>query len=186
MTWLVLEALQKQFAHVWDIADEYVAKWTLPRNISAKAEGMLGQSRAKACKEAETFKCTASEGWANANVEAAQAIQAFLQLDKLVACCQRARTQGVVSPGQMRQHASDFLEAVHAAQWQDRMHSKFHWLLRFGSHLAKWGFMVQCYTHERKTSHNQEIRRGHPEDFCLRAGSSPRSSGTRTLLLGKS
>ena len=50
----------------------------------------------------------------------------------------------------MRKHVSDFLEAVHAAQWQDRMHSKFHWLLHFGSHLEKWGFMVQCYTHERK------------------------------------
>ncbi|CAE7513380.1 unnamed protein product [Symbiodinium sp. CCMP2592] len=165
VTWLVLEALQKQFPNLWEIADEYVAKWTLPRNISAKAEGMLGQSRAKACKEAETFKCTASEGLtlspilacffrqlarANANVEAVQAIQCFLQLDKLVACCQRARSEGAVSPGQMRKHVSDFLQAVHAAEWQDRMHSKFHWLLHFGSHLEKWGFMVQCYTHERK------------------------------------
>ena len=64
-----------------------------------------------------TFKCTASEGLtlspilacffrqlvrANANVEAVQAIQAFVHLDKLVACCQRARTEGPVSPGQMR------------------------------------------------------------------------------------
>ena len=37
----------------------------------------------------------------------------------------------------------------------------------------------------KKTSHNQEIRRGHPEDFCLRAGSSPRSSGQELYCLAR-
>ena len=165
VTWLLLSALQKQFPNVWQIADEYVARWTPPACIEAKARGLLEEARAKACREAEAFKCTASEGLtlsplltaflfqllrAHPDVEAKAEMECFLELDKLLTCCQRARTENAVSPDHMRDCVHAFLSAVHSAHWQGSMHAKFHWLLHFPGHLAKWGFMVQCFTHERK------------------------------------
>ena len=165
VVWLLLSTLQRQFPNIWEIANRYVEKWTLPAVTKHTARGLLDEGRAKVCRENEAFKCTASEGLtlspllaaflrqlvrAQSDVEAISEVRCFLQLDKLVACCQRARAEDAVAPAEMRTRVRGFLTCVIAANWQSSMHAKFHWLLHFAGHLAKWRFMVQCFTHERK------------------------------------
>ena len=55
-----------------------------------------------------------------------------------------------VQPQTLREAVECFYASIKAAGWQERAHSKFHWLVHFPKHLEVHHMLPGCLVHERK------------------------------------
>ena len=74
---------------------------------------------------------------------------ALLAVGDLVDLLQ-AVPHGLVEVAQLKACIDKLIELCLAAGFQDDLIPKFHWLLHFPHHLAKWRMLPTCFTHERK------------------------------------
>ena len=167
------------FQNCFEVLAEFVSRWTLPQELHGLLQPVFAGKRMEACKKAEAFKCTASEGLNLYSIVAVflrklllprghclQAGAAFLSLQKLMDLCLEARLPGAVAPEAMERAVHDFLDKCCKAGWKCHMHAKFHWLLHFSAHLRRWRFLPMCFTQERK---HRAVKRMASDHLNLRA-----------------
>jgi hypothetical protein len=57
---------------------------------------------------------------------------------------------GNITAAHLKLLIETFIDLFIIAGWRDFAHPKFHWLLHLWQHLAKWGFLPNCFVTERK------------------------------------
>ena len=139
----------------------YIELWSFPSSRSLNIHILFLPKREKSNKEAQTFKCSASEALAVLPI-----LPHFIQETIL-------RTGVCIEERKAMLAVSDVLDILHSTthgcnieilsmkidqifdqfekcNWKDYMHSKFHWLLHMPSHISKFKFFISCWVHERK------------------------------------
>ena len=122
--------------------------------------------RARSCWDSVVFKCTASEGLSLIPILAryftefmhrdpapsavAKGVAAnFLQLVFVVHLILRS-ARFKVAPATLQQAIGDYLRGFSQLFGQEVMVIKFHLLIHLPAHLKKYGFLPNCFVHERK------------------------------------
>ena len=139
----------------------YIQLWSFPSSRSLNIQNLFLPKREKSNKEAQSFKCSASEALAVLPI-----LAHFIQEVIL-------RTGGCIEECKALLAVSDVLDILHSTShgrnieilamkidqvfdqfekcdWKNYLHSKFHWLLHMPSHISKFSFLISCWVHERK------------------------------------
>ena len=122
--------------------------------------------RARACWSDVVFKCTASEGLSlipvisryftefmhqvpAPSIVAKGIVANLMQLVHIVHLILKS-SRSSVSPVNLQNAIKDYLHGYKNLHGEDTMIIKFHLLLHLPAHLKKYGFLPNCFVHERK------------------------------------
>ena len=161
--YLCLVAFQAAgFPDLYDRIVSFFDVWEPPHHQRALNKALWTKKAWDSHKKAGIFKCNASEAlgmysilsvfiasiilpWGQCLSEAA----AFLALSDVLDLLQATPLQ-IVNPNHLRESSAAFLKACETAGWREHMQPKFHWLVHFPLHLARFGILPSCFVHERK------------------------------------
>ena len=163
--YLTMRDIKKDgMADIYSKLFECVGLWTLPRGIAnaGTLQKLFAKPRETANDKAKAFKCQASEALsllpilyyyiAKVPLRAGVAVAsctAFIRMVDLVNCIQAAAS-GNATYAALRDRVDRFLDACVAANWEQFMTPKYHWLVHFPRHFQRWGCLLSCFVHERK------------------------------------
>ena len=173
MLFLVLATIQataqagrRRGFNVWENLGEYLKLWHWPRatKFVASHADVLNDQRVLSDKKAELIKCSASDGLSLLPVIAVYILTCIMQsdLEGCKAACKvliafgdviellQATALNIVTPEQLRSAVKSLIVHCIAAGWEEHMVPKFHWMLHYAKHLARWGVLPTCWVHERK------------------------------------
>jgi hypothetical protein len=163
---LLLWQLPKQ---AWANLHEFLQLWTWPSALSASTgRDAFAPKRRKAAKDADHFKCSASEALSLSPViakwvkdvtqpagQAPEACRSFLMVDKVLRILQTV-TQGIL-PERVEHWSNVLAAAVHAhgaaykaAHGEEAMLPKMHYAMHLSGMLLRQGMLLSCFVHERK------------------------------------
>ena len=144
---------------------DYVTTFEWPRfSRSVSGKDACAPKRAKSSWDDKLFKATASEALSLAPVFAnffrhflrsAESDNAkghagsFLQLIRVVELILKSARYSV-APVVLQEAIARYLEGFHALYGPDLMITKFHYLLHLPKYLQAYGFLPNCFVHERK------------------------------------
>ena len=160
---------------MWRLKDEgvtyailhnYIQKFNWPAHVKSGGIEACSPERAKSSWANVVFKCTASEGLSLAPVfgkffsdflhrdpppsAMGKGIAAnFLQLLHVVHLIKKSGSCNV-SPRDLQDAIKDYLYGYGKLHGEETMIIKFHLLLHLPAHLKKYGFLPNCFVHERK------------------------------------
>ena len=172
MLFLLLEHFIKaSFSDVYEIFSNYVATWNWPGRLRLTGEGLakiFSKDRRDKHRAAKHIKCQASDGLSLVQVAAMFTIRVLMKLNVngiAVDCYEQCicflalvdvidlvitTAQVKVSPEKLLRAIERFLSLFKKVWGTKWMTPKFHWLLHFASHLAKLGYLPNCFCLERK------------------------------------
>ena len=148
------------------VLHNYIQKFTWPAHTKKIGKEACIPERARSSWANHVFKCSASEGLSLAPVfenffsefihrhpspsALAKGIASnFLQLLGVVHLIVKCRSCDV-SPLELQKAIKDFVYGYGRLHGPDTMIIKFHLLLHLPFHLKKYGFLPNCFVHERK------------------------------------
>ena len=151
---------------------DFIQKFRWPRQHAKNCgKEVCAPKRAQSCWKATTFKCTASEGLSLVPI-LARFFTEFLQTPALPAnvrgiAANVLQLVGVVhlilrsarckvTPVSLCGAIKDYLSGFRQLHGEEPMIIKFHLLLHLPAHLERYGFLPNCFVHERK--HNESKR----------------------------
>ena len=162
---LLLQHVQTLRANIWTALNDYIEGWTWPHSIASKASmrDLFSQDKVTAYKKAKHVKMSASDALSLLPVVVFYVVQvvkrlpgvcgyacnALIALGDLVDAL-LASKRGIIPPAYLSRCVHTLLESCRNAGWIDLLVPKFHWLLHFAAHLARWGVLPTCWVHERK------------------------------------
>jgi len=163
---LLLGSLRGVARNTYQLLRDYVAQWRMPKRFPhQKLDELFADARRAGNNKAHQFKCTASEGlalyaivraWLRDTVmrtdACARECSAYLRLCELIDCFVAATRSGsgFVQPDTLRRTAEAFLDAFDDAWGIEFTTLKFHCVLHFSDFLRRFGFLVSCWSLERK------------------------------------
>ena len=144
---------------------DFVAAWSLPRRRHyIKIADVFSKKRVDSSKEAESWKCTASEGLSIMQIiahfmasvlegdrpeETKSHARVFLQLVHMIELLLRSARRRV--PGrEYADAARAFLSSFRNLFGADWMTPKFHASIHFSWFLERWASLPNCFVLERK------------------------------------
>ena len=149
---------------IWSDISNYLKVWQWPAltKFDSKKSNHFNTKRVKAYKRAAAIKCPASDGLNLIPVIAyfittvvsrsgvcPQACDAFLAMCDVVEALQ-CIPLGLTGSAHLKRLIDTLLLKCEAAQWEEFMIPKFHWLVHYPHALERWGLLITCWVHERK------------------------------------
>ena len=177
---LLLGALEAKFGHLHNIITDCIQQWHLPAAKSAPLHTLFTQKRQTANTKAGTFKCTASEALGllplfayflqtivmpHADPSLQTKCSAFFALADIIDLIQLVPL-GKITPAHLESACSNFIGLCLQSEWQNNMHTKFHWVLHFPGHLKLHKQLPSCFVQERK----HKVVKRHLEHICIVQG----------------
>ena len=157
-----LACLSEKVPDTHRVLCDYVQTWSLPSSCSVRLKDLFQKKRMEANRKAQSFRCTASEGLTvypliavliqsvlQPAAHSPEACEAYLALCDVLDMLQATHAE-VVLPPDLKRVCVHFLQSVVRSGWEEHMHPKFHWIVHLHQHLAKFGMLPTCWTHERK------------------------------------
>ena len=158
---LFLQAMSNNGVGIYKMIKGYIELWSFPSSRSLNIHNLFLPKREKSNKEAQAFKCSASEALA-----ALPILSHFIQetILKTGVCIEECKALLAVSDVFDILHSTthgcnieilsmkidQIFEQFEKCNWKGYMHSKFHWLLHMPSHISKFNLLISCSVHERK------------------------------------
>ena len=142
----------------------FVQQWQLPKRFGRFQDltQVFDVSRRRGNRHGGSFRAQVSEGlslyplltfWVESMLiprgVAVPACRALASFANVADCCQVAM-RGECDHDRMRSSVHAFLAAFQAAFGLDEMIPKFHWMLHYAREMRLHGFLLSCFTHERK------------------------------------
>ena len=163
---MLLESLRKVKHDIYAVVRKYVEQWRWPASMKkGKFWQLFADARRAPNAKQNHFRCSASEGLSlyalirhflevvvmpagTCSLECA----AYVALADLIDCLKSATHHGTkfISANTLDRSAEAFLDAYDAAWGMQYSTPKFHWTLHFGDCLRRNGFLISCWTLERK------------------------------------
>ena len=160
--YLLFDAVAKSGIKFYPMVEGYMKQWILPKGKSTNIASIFNNKRAKSNNGAKTFKATASELLAFVPILAYFVEEVVVKAGRCVAECKaflavadllenfQSVSYGYYNPILIKDKVSQMQDLFIECNWQQYMHSKFHWLLHMASHLTKFQLLLSCWVHERK------------------------------------
>ena len=157
--YLLLEKL-----HLWDMVNEYLQKWTLPKHLKGfKTESILIKSRVEKHRKATHLSATASEVLTlqpllthfirqvlQPSGSEPDACKTMLAMGHLLDLLQAANFSQCVTGHMIQDAVHDILKHWVQAGWAKSMVKKHHWLLHLGQEYDRHGLSLNSFALERK------------------------------------
>jgi hypothetical protein len=158
--------IQQGYLDIYEIFSNYVEKWNFPVRLKQTGAGLakiFSKDRRDKHRSAKHIKCQASDGLSLVQVAAMFTVRVLMMLG--VSCraeclCFLALVDvidlifttphGMVSPAELLEAVELFLAMFKKLWGVEWMTPKFHWLLHYSSHLARLGYLLNCFCLERK------------------------------------
>lgn len=160
--YLLFDAVAKSGVKFYPMVEGYMKQWILPKGKSTNIAAIFNNKRAKSNSEAKTFKATASELLAFVPILAYFVQEVVVKAERCVAECKaflavadlleifQSVSYGYYNPILIKDKVSQMQDLFIECNWQQYMHSKFHWLVHMASHLTRFKLLLSCWVHERK------------------------------------
>ena len=158
---LFLQAMSNNGVGIYKMIKGYIELWSFPSSRSLNIHNLFLPKREKSNKEAQTFKCSASEALAVLPIlshfindtilrtgvctEECKAVLAVADVLEILHSTSHGCNSRILA-----MKIDQVFDQFDKSNWKDFMHSKFHWLLHMPSHIAKFNFLISCWVHERK------------------------------------
>ena len=163
VTNLLCETMRVINNQFYGVVRGYLRSWHWPSRLKATSlHELFADSQRQKNADADHFKCSASEGLSLYSVlrhfvevviiptgECRGQCTAYVCLCAVIDCLVGS-ARGLVSPRNLEKAVEKFLDAFDAAWGMDFSTPKFHWMLHFGDHLRLLGYLVSCWSLERK------------------------------------
>ena len=159
---LLMSTLKDHKVDAYTMFSQCVELWHLPSAKSDNLKVLFSKKRKDSNNEANTFKCTASEGLSMYPILAyfvqhvlmvsglcQPECKAFLLLADVMDMLASVH-MNIITPDMLQRSIDSFLQACIACGWGKHLHQKFHWVLHLPSHLHKFKLLPACWVQERK------------------------------------
>lgn len=148
----------------WTRMESYFKLWQLPASMkkAGNLHSLFTVKRVASHREAEKFKCTASECLGVCPILAYMVSSVFLSEESHMPMCNaflamvgvlellQAVPSGKVTPGILQQQVERALHLCRDADGAGKFIRKHHWMLHFSTALQRWNFLPSCWALERK------------------------------------
>ena len=158
---LFLQSMSNNGVGIYQMIKGYIQLWSFPSSRSLNIQNLFLPKREKSNKEAQSFKCSASEALAVLPILAHFIQEVILRTGVCIEECKALlAVSDVLDILHSTSHGCNIeilamkidqvFDQFEKCDWKNYLHSKFHWLLHMPSHISKFSFLISCWVHERK------------------------------------
>ena len=158
---LFLQSMSSNGVGIYQMIKGYIQLWSFPSSRSLNIQNLFLPKGEKSNKEAQSFKCSASEALAVLPILAHFIQEVILRTGVCIEECKALlAVSDVLDILHSTSHGCNIeilameidqvFDQFEKCDWKNYMHNKFHWLLHMPSHIVKFSFLISCWVHERK------------------------------------